>query len=186
LESRKLITATFLGIIVFLVKGPLLAPYADFLLIIEAFLAGLGFTLLGRGGATYVEVVNGLLLTVYEASTVPVLAPFVLPLALLFGLLIDGLGSLLRVRGAGGIDSKKLALAITLASAITGTIAYFATLSALVGLGFLPSDPSMDLILGLVVIVIGVIEGGAGGYLAGRVWEKNLKVRFKSIQPPLT
>jgi membrane protein DedA with SNARE-associated domain len=185
LDSRKLVTATFLGVIVFLVKGPLLAPYADFLLIFEAFLAGLGFALLGRGGATYVELVNGLLLTVYEASTVPVLAPFVLPLALLFGVLIDGLGTLLKVRAGGEINSRKLALDVTLASAVTGTIAYFATLSALVGLGFLPNDPNMDLALGLVVIVIGVVEGGAGGYLAGRVWERNLKARFKSVQPPL-
>jgi hypothetical protein len=186
LDSRKLITATLFGVIVFLIKGPLLAPYADFLLIFEAILAGLGFALLGSGGATYVELVNGLLLTVYEAATVPILAPFVLPLALLFGLLIDGLGSLLKVRADGNISSKKLAITLTIASALTGAIAYFTTLSALISLGFLPNDPSTDVMLGLVIIVIGIAEGGAGGFLAGRIWERNLKQRFKSVQPPLT
>lgn len=184
-ESRKLATATLLGVVVFLIKGPLLAPYADFLVILEAILVGLGFALLGRGGATYVEVVNGLLLTAYEAATVPVLAPFVLPLALLFGLIIDGLGSLLKVREGGEVKAKKLALAVTVSSALTGAIAYLVTLPALISLNFLPNDASVDLTIGLVIIIIGTVEGAAGGLIAARIWEKNLKARFKSVQPPV-
>jgi len=177
-----LATATLLGVIVFLIKGPLLAPYADFLLIFEALLVGLGFAILGRGGATYVELVNGILLTVYEAITVPILAPFVLPLALLFGVLVDLTGWSLRAREGTAVSGKRLAAAVTISSAVTGTVAYFATLSALVSLGFLPNDPSMDLILGLTIVVIGVIEGAAGGYLAARTWERNLKRRFVPVQ----
>ncbi len=180
-RSRTLATATLLGVVVFLIKGPLLAPYADFLVIFEAILVGVGFALLGRGGATYVEAVNGLLLTVYEATTVPPLAPFVLPLALLFGVLIDGVGTLLKVREGGEVRAKKLALAVMISSALTGTVAYFATLPALISLKFLPNDPSTDLMIGLVIIMIGVAEGAAGGYLAARIWEKNLKARFRSV-----
>ena len=186
LDARKLTTATLLGVIVFLIKGPLLAPYADFLLIFEAMLAGLGFALLGRGGATFVEVVNGLLLTAYEAITVPPLAPFVFPLALLFGVLIDGTGVALRVRNGSLLSAKRLAAGVTISSAVTGTVAYFITLSALISLGFLPNDPTADVQLGLAVILIGVVEGAAGGYLAARIWERNLKRRFSvaaTVQP---
>ena len=183
MDSRKLATATLLGVIVFLIKGPLLAPYADFLVIFEALLAGLGFAIIGRGGATFVELVNGSLLTAYEAITVPPLAPFVLPLALLFGILVDFAGMAIHARAGTTVNSRRLAAAVTLSSAVTGTVAYFATLSVLVTLGFLPSDPSMDLILGLTVIAIGVVEGAAGGYLAARTWERNLKGRFAGVQP---
>lgn len=178
MDARKLTTATLLGVIVFLIKGPLLAPYADFLLIFEAILAGLGFALLGRGGATYVEIVNGLLLTAYEAITVPPLAPFVFPLALLFGVVIDATGVALRVRNGSVLSAKRLAAAVTISSAVTGTVAYFITLSALISLGFLPNNPSLDVQLGLAVILIGVVEGAAGGYLAARIWDRNLKRRF--------
>jgi hypothetical protein len=186
LESRKLATATLLGVIVFLIKGPLLAPYADFLLIFEALLVGLGYALLGRGGGTFVELVNGVILTAYEAVTVPALAPFVLPLALLFGVLIDLGGTWFHVRVGTVVSGKRLAAAVTFSSAVTGTVAYFATLSALVSLGFLPNDPTMDLILGLTIIVIGIVEGAAGGFLAARIWERNLKRRFAPIQSPST
>ena len=185
-ESRKLITATLLGVVVFLIKGPLLAPYADFLLIFEALMVGLGFAILGRGGATYVELVNGLLLTVYEAVTVPALAPFVLPLALLFGILIDVFGSLLKARVAGEVRPKMLAAAVTISSGITGVLAYYATLPALISLNFMPNNPSTDFEIGLVIIVIGVVEGLAGGLLAARIWERNLKARFKSVQPSVS
>jgi hypothetical protein len=182
LDARKLSTATLLGVIVFLIKGPLLAPYADFLIIFEALLVGLGFALLGRGGATYVEVVNGLLLTVYEAITVPPLAPFVLPLAILFGVVVDATGIALRVRDGSVLNAKRLALSITVSSFVTGTVAYFASLSTLISLGFLPNDPTADLQLGLAVIIIGVAEGAAGGYLAAKTWERNLKRRFSASQ----
>ena len=181
MDTRRLATATLLGVIIFLIKGPLLAPYADFLLIFEALLVGLGFALLGKGGGIFVELVNGVLLTVYEAITVPALAPFVLPLALLFGALVDFVGTYLRVRIGGTVNARRLALTVTVSSAVTGTVAYFATLSALVSLGFLPNDPVTDIILGATVIAVGVVEGAAGGYLAARTWEKNLKARFAAV-----
>ena len=184
MDSRKLTTATLLGVIIFLIKGPLLAPYADFLVVFEALLVGLGFALLGRGGATFVELVNGILLTAYEAVTVPVLAPFVLPLAVLFGVLVDLGGVYLHARQGSSVSGRRQAVAVTMSSAVTGVVAYVATLSALVSLNFLPADPSADLTLGIAVVVIGVIEGAAGGYLAAKTWERNLKSRFVAVQSP--
>lgn len=186
MDSRKLATATLLGVIVFLIKGPLLAPYADFLVIFEALLVGLGFALLGRGGGTFVETVNGILLTVYVALTVPALAPFVFPLAVLFGVLVDFSGTWLHVRVGNALSGKRLAAAVTLSAAATGIIAYFATVSTLISLGFLPNNPTTDLVLGFTIVVIGAAEGAAGGFLAARIWERNLKRRFSPAQAPMT
>ena len=183
MRTRSLITATLLGVLVFLIKGPLLAPYADFLVIFEAILISIGYALLGRGGATYVELVNGILLTVYEGITTPSLAPFVLPLALTFGVLTDVMAELLKTRVGAEVRSKRLAIAVTISAGVTGVVAYVATLPALVALGFLPNSPSMDLILGVTIIVIGVAEGAAGGFLAARIWDRNLKARFQAIAP---
>src|SRR2546430_8725954 len=81
---------------IFLVKGFLPSPTADFLVVFEALLVGLSFLILGRGGATYVELVNGLLQTPVKLS----LAPFSLLLALFFGVQVDAYASLLRVRNS--------------------------------------------------------------------------------------
>jgi hypothetical protein len=186
LESRKLVTATLLGVIVFLIKGPLLAPYADFLVIFEAMLVAIGFALLGRGGATYVELVNGVLLTIYEASAEPALAPFVLPLALIFGMLIDLAATFFSARIGSDIRPRRLIAAVTVSSTLTGLIAYVVTVPTLISLNLLPNDASMDLILGLVVVAVGIVEGAAGGYLAARTWERSLKARFKSVQPSVS
>src|SRR5256712_13625542 len=103
---------------IFLVKGFLPSPTADFLVVFEALLVGLSFLILGRGGATYVELVNGLLQTPVKLS----LAPFSLLLALFFGAQIDAYASLQRVRNSearlGG-----LAATLSLSSATTGALA---------------------------------------------------------------
>ena len=167
----------------FLIKGPLLAPYADFLLVFEAFLVALGFAVMGRGGATFVELVNGVLLTAYTAIVTPPLAVFVLPLALLFGGLVDLTGSWFHARSASEVHGRRLAAAVTASSALTGIVAYFATVSLLVSLQFLPNDPATDLLYGAIIVAVGIAEGAAGGLLAARVWEHNLKRRFSSFQP---
>src|SRR3989442_13131476 len=87
---------------IFLVKGFLPSPTADFLVIFEALLVGLSFLILGRGGATYVEMVNGLLQTPVKLS----LAPFSLLLALFFGVQVDAYASLLSVKNSEARSSR--------------------------------------------------------------------------------
>ena len=183
MRSRNLITATMLGVLVFLIKGPLLAPYADFLVIFEAILISIGYALLGRGGATYVEVVNGILLTIYTGITVPALAIFVLPLALLFGALTDIMATLLKAKVGPEVKSKMLAIAVTISAGLTGVVAYIITVPTLLSLGLLGPTPSSSTVLtfGIILIIVGVSEGAAGGFIAARIWERNLKARFGSV-----
>lgn len=169
-DTRKLATATLFGVIIALVKGPALPPpTGDLLVIVEAMLLGLSFILIGRGGATYTEIVAGLLLSVLEPSFIP----FSILLAILYGTQVDIFSTLFKVMSNGNIGTKRLIASVTLSSATTGPIAYYTTVSA----GVVPSSP---VAFYLFLIIFGVVSGAAGAYLAVKLWNRNLKPRFQS------
>lgn len=172
MDSRRLATATLFGVIIVTVRTIFPPPFSDLFLVVEALLLGLSFTLLGRGGATFTELVNGLLASVVKAS----FFPFSLLLALLYGVLVDILSSAFKVRVGETVKAKRLISSLTLASIITGPVAYYATVFVT---KLLPNDPSIY----ASIIVFGIISGAVGGYLAVKVWEKNLSARFKSAIP---
>jgi hypothetical protein len=175
-DARKLITATLFGVVIAVVKGPFQPPYADFLIIVEAPILGLSFLLLGRGGATYTEVVNGLLQSFVKAS----FFPFSLVIAVLYGVLVDLLGTAFRARGNGKTSSRKMVATLGIASIITGVLAAYSSIT----LGIIPYDPSLFYIVYIPIVIWGVFSGALGGLVSAQVWERNLKARFKSVQPP--
>src|SRR3989442_8379270 len=99
---------------IFLVKGFLPSPTADFLVVFEALLVGLSFLILGRGGATYVELVNGLLQTPVTLQ----LAPFSTLLALFFAVQAQAYSSLLNARNSEA-KARRLVATLALSSAPT-------------------------------------------------------------------
>lgn len=168
-RTRRIAVASLFGVTIFLFRGFIPAPTADYLIGIESFLLGLGFVILRRGGATYIEAVNGLLTTLVK----PYLAPFSLVFALLFGGLVDVISSVLKVRVGNEVRRGRMIFSLALSTAITGPIAYYTTVFAT---RLLPNNPS----IALTILVFGVISGGLGGYLAAVVWNKNLKARFQA------
>ncbi len=155
-----------------MVKGPLLPPpTGDLLVVAEAMLLGLSFIIIGPGGATYTALIAGLLLNLVE----PGFWLFPLLLALLYGTQVDVFSRLFAVRSARGISSKRLVASLTLSSATTGPIAYYATVTA----GLVPSTPVEFYAF---LIVFGVVSGAVGAYLAAKVWDRNLKARFGPMQ----
>jgi uncharacterized membrane protein len=174
LETRKLVTATLFGVIIAVVKGPFQPPYADFLIIVEAPILGLSFLLLGRGGATYTEMTNGLLQSVIKAN----FFPFSLVIALLYGLLVDLLGTAFKARIGDRSSSRRMVATLGLASIITGLLAAYTSIT----LGIIPYNPSLIYVVYIPIVVWGIFSGALGGYISDRVWEKNLKPRFKSVQ----
>ena len=176
-ESRKLITATLFGVVIAVLKGPFQPPYADFLIIVEAPILGLSFLLLGRGGATYTEIVNGLLQSGVKAS----FFPFSLIIAVMYGVLVDVLGTALRVRQGDRAYSRRMVGALGIASVITGLTAAYTSIA----LKIIPYDPTLFYVVYVPIIIWGILSGALGGFLAARLWEKNLKARFRSVQPPV-
>lgn len=176
MDTRKLMTATLLGVAIAVVKGPFQPPYADFLIIVEAPILGISFLLLGRGGATYTEIVNGLLQSAVKAS----FFPFSLILAVMYGALVDVLGSAFRARKGDQADSRLMIATLGIASVITGVIAAYTSIV----LGIVPYSASLFWVVYIPIVIWGILSGALGGFIAARIWDRNLRVRFKSVQIP--
>jgi len=175
-DTRTLATASLFGVIIAVVQGPILPPpTGDLLIAVEALLLGLGYILLGFGGATYTAGIAGALINLVE----PGFWLFPLLLALLYGVQTDVFSLLFRVVHQGKVSSKRLVVALTLSSATTGPIAYYTTVAA----GLVPSSP-----VGFYafLIVFGVISGAIGAFVAAKLWDRTLRVRFRPKQPGVT
>ncbi len=181
LETRKLATATLFGVVIAVIKAPFTFPVTDYLIIIEVPILALSFLLLGRGGATYTGLVNGVLQSAFKAS----FFPYDLLFGVSYGLLVDVFGTLLRARTEDATRARRLAAALGLASTVLGvSIAYvFIALNLSPGIdlsGY--STAGMVEIVYLPIVVWGIVSGVLGGFVSARLWEKNLKSRFSSLQ----
>ena len=70
------------------------APTSDFLVGFQAFLLAISFLVVGRGGATYVGIVSGILITLAKVSFFPLDLIF----AVGFGVMVDLLFVAFRVK----------------------------------------------------------------------------------------
>ena len=183
MESRKLVTATLLGVLIAVVKGPFTFPVTDYLIIVEVPILAISFLLLGRGGATYTGFVNGVLQSAIKTS----FFPYDLVFAVSYGALVDIFGTLLNVRTEGKTSVRRLVVALTLASMVLGvSIAYaFLALNLSPSLGLSNYSTSWLVeVVYLPIVVWGVLSGALGGYVSARIWERNLRPRFQPLRGP--
>lgn len=168
-RNRRLALASLFGAMIFLFMGFVPAPSSDFLIIIESFFMALSYLVLARWGATYVGIVSGLLISLVK----PAFIPYDLVFAVLFGLAVDLLGMALHAKDGADAKTKRLVVVMTISTGVVGLLAYYFTA---VATNLVPNDVSID----LTVLLFGIASGAAGGYLAVRIWNRNLKARFKS------
>lgn len=173
-NSKKLITATIFGAIIGVVYGALPFEIGDSLIVFEAVLLSLSFILLGPGGATYTGLINGLVETPLQLA----FGPFAIGVALFYGILVDTFGVLFKVTSAGKVHTRRLVASLSLSTIITGLVATY----AFIALGFGTTAPFLEVYL--PVLVVGALSGTIGGFLAARIWERNLKDRFQTVQAP--
>lgn len=181
MDTRKLATATLFGVVIAVVKAPFTFPVTDYLIIVEVPILALSFLLLGRGGATYTGLVNGAIQSVFKAG----LFPYDLIFAASYGILVDLFGTLLNARQDGKTNATRLALALGLASTVLGvSIAYvFLALNLNTGIDLSHySSTELVEIVYVPIVVWGIASGALGGFISARLWERNLRSRFKSIQ----
>jgi hypothetical protein len=183
LDTRKLATATLFGVGIAIVKAPFTFPVTDYLIIIEVPILALSFLLLGRGGATYTGLVNGVLQSAFKVS----FFPYDLLFAVSYGVLVDFFGTVLGVRRDGRTSTTRLAAALGLASTVLGVSIAYVFLALNLSPGIDVTSYSATGLLEIVYIPIvawGILSGVFGGVLSARVWERNLRSRFKSVQAP--
>lgn len=184
MDTRKLATATLFGVVIAVVKAPFTFPVTDYLIIVEVPILALSFLLLGRGGATYTGLVNGVLQSAVKAS----FFPYDLIFGISFGVLVDIFGTLLKVRSEGSTSALRLASALGLASTVLGLVIAYVFLALNLSPGIDVSGYSSNALLEIVyapIVIWGIISGVLGGFVAARVWERNLKSRFRSVQAPM-
>jgi len=172
---QKLITATLFGVLIGVVYGALPFEIGDSLIVFEAVVLSLSFILLGPGGATYTGFINGLVETPLQLT----FGPFAFGVALFYGILVDVFCTLFRVTSQGKVHSKRLIASLSLSTIITGLVATYAFIT----LGFGTTAPFLDVYL--PVLLVGALSGTIGGFLAARIWERNLKHRFTPVQAPV-
>jgi hypothetical protein len=181
MDSRKLITATIFGVVIAVIKAPFTFPVTDYLIIIEVPILALSFLLLGKGGATYTGLVNGVLQSAVKVT----FFPYDLIFAVSYGALVDLFGTLLNVRGEGKTNTRRLVVALGLASTVLGVgIAYVflaLNLSSSLGLTSYSTETLLEVVY-VPIVIWGILSGALGGYISARIWEKNLRSRFKSMQ----
>ena len=163
-RAKRIAIATLFGVLLFISKIVLPTPIDKMLIVFQAFFLALGFMIIGRLGATYVAIVGGLLTSIWRAQ----FALFTLPLALLYGLMVDVFSYAFRVKSPkGGVKTWRMVASVTVSTALVGILSYYMTVYMLY---LLPRN----LILEISILAAGLISGIIGGYSASLVWKKKL------------
>ena len=158
--SHRLALISLFGGIIFLSKIVLPTPIDKMFLVLQAMMLALGTLYISRFGGTSVALIGGLLTTLWRPS----FAPFSLIIAVMYGMLMDILIFGLRVKIADNeISLKRLVVAITIATSLTGILGYYVTVLAL---ELLPRNVMLEILIFAAAIVNGVVAG----FLTARVW----------------
>jgi hypothetical protein len=167
-SSRRIALASLFGVLILAIMGFVPAPTSDYLIVFQAFFLALSYLVVGRGGATYVGMVSGLLITIVKVG----FFPYDLIFSLSFGAMVDGFGSAFHAKQGPRANPWRLVACMTLSTGIIGLIAYYVTAVSILKL--VPDDFFLD----LTVLVFGVVSGAIGGAVAARLWNRNLMARF--------
>jgi hypothetical protein len=171
-RSKKVALAVMFGAIIFASKIIIIlpTPMDKMFLVIQALLLALGSLLLGKTGATYVASIDGLLVSAWRIAY----APFSFIFALVYGVLVDASFYLFKVKPhQENIKTSGLVASLALSTAIVGLLSMYVTVLT----GLMPMVP----ILYLGIIIVGIANGTAAGYLASFLWRKVLHNMFRSL-----
>ena len=164
-RSRKVALAALFGSVVFISKVVLPSPFDKVLVVVQAMFLGLGAIMLAPFGATLVAVVGGLLTAGWRAP----MAIYTVSFAIVYGLLVDGFCSVLRVRSKEGeVNRTRLIAAVTVSTALVGMASYYTTTLLF---QLIPRNMMFE----IGILIAGTISGLAGGYLAALMWQKSVR-----------
>jgi hypothetical protein len=167
--KRLFITALFSSII-FIMNFFISPPISYLLIAVQAVVLALAALFVGRGGATYVGLVGGVL----SSLSRPALGPFTFVFTFLYGVLVDAFFILFKAYSNGaGADRNRVVLAMTFSTAIIGFLSFYivAVYPKIVELTSMEFTPMMS---GLVIFAASG-SGVAAGYAATYLWNKYLK-----------
>jgi hypothetical protein len=171
LSTRRIALGAVFGVLILVINGFIPAPTSDFLIVFQSLFLALSFLVVGRGGATYVGIVSGSLITAVKLGFFPVDLVF----ATMFGLLVDVLAVQFRVQEQGRVKTLRLMACMMVSTGVVGLAAFYVSVVAFPN-AFVAVPH--DFITDLTILVFGVISGAIAGAIAARLWNRNLMARF--------
>ena len=167
--ERIFITSLFSAII-FVANFFVPPPVNSLLIVVQAVILALAALFVGKGGATYVGLVGGVL----SALSRPAFGPFTFAFTFLYGVLVDVFFYAFKAYAIkGNIDRNRVILAMTLSTALIGFASYYtiAVYPQLIQVTPVQWVPMMS----ALVIFVGVGSGISAGYAAWYLWNRYLK-----------
>ena len=162
--KRLFITALFSSI-TFVINFFVPPPINNLVIVVQAILLALAMFFVGKGGATYVGLVGGVL----SALSRPAFGPFTFAFTFLYGLLVDATFMVLRVStNEPTVDRKRVITAMAISTAVIALSTYY-TFSLLTQI--LP----IETMLAGMMLFLGAGSGVTAGYAATYLWNKYLK-----------
>ncbi len=170
-STRRIALGALFGVLILTINGFIPAPTSDFLIVFQSLFLALSYLVVGRGGATYVGVVSGLLITAVKLGFFPVDLVF----ATMFGVLVDVMATSLRVQDGGRARTLRLMACMMVSTGVVGLAAFYVSVVAFPSsFTDVPHDPLTD----LTILIFGVVSGAVAGAIAARLWNRNLMARF--------
>jgi hypothetical protein len=163
-EGRRIAIGALFGVVIFVSATVVPTPMDKMLIVVQATLLGLSSLLVKRLGATYAGTVAGLLISLSRAAY----APFSLIFAIAYGLLVDGSFRFFRVRMPDrNVQTRRVVASLTLSTAVVGLCSMYVTIS----IGLMPMIPALY----AIIIIVGIINGVAAGFVTSFIWNRYLK-----------
>ena len=163
-EGKRIAIAALFGVVIFLSAIVLSTPIDKMFMVVQATLLGLSSLLVKRLGATHTATVAGLLMSLWRAAY----APFSLIFAIAYGLLVDSSFHFFRVRMPDGdVQTRRVVASLTLSTAVVGLSSTYVTIS----IGLMPMIPTLY----AIIIIIGIINGVAAGFVTSFMWNRYLR-----------
>ena len=170
-STRRIALGAIFGAMILAINGFVPAPTSDFLIVFQSLFLALSYLVVGRGGATYVGVVSGALITAVKIGFFPVDLVF----AAMFGVLVDGMAVLFRVQEQGRARTPRLMATMMVSTGVVGLAAFYVSVIAFPSaFTNVPHDPVTD----LTILIFGVASGAIAGAVGARLWNRNLMARF--------
>jgi hypothetical protein len=167
--KRLFITALFSSII-FVMNFFISPPISYLLIAAQAVILALATLFVGKGGATYVGLVGGVL----SSLSRPALGPFTFVFTFLYGVLVDTFFMAFNAYSSNvGANRNRVVLAMTFSTAIIGFSSFYivAVYPKIVEITPMDLTPMMS----ILVIFVASGSGIAAGYAATYLWNKYLK-----------
>lgn len=167
MKTMNIVLSSLFGVIIFTSKAFLSPPYDKAAsIVVQVTILNLAYLITGLQG----PILTGLVSAFLTASIRPATALVTFTFSALYGVLVGTLNRLLRVSRDGQVRRGRLVASSAASSFIVGSMSAYVSIS----MGLIPFSEALV----AAMMLVGMAQGAAGGYMCAYLWEKYLEKRF--------